>query len=171
MARVRKEVNAQDGLVPAVANDSPSQHDGTIRVFNPGQSKVPQESVQGPAAASAQVIVTEPTSRCTVNGRPVKSMHLQVRDQPAFLVTDGMGTHEFSRVYYTSANLVGVPAVFKLGWAEDKLGPCKVLLADYETTKGLTLTLSMGLTHFIPGEHLVGNWEWLVPLTGTVMPI
>ncbi len=161
MARVRKEVNAQGGAGYAVANASPSIDSDTGRILDTGLSQVLKESLPGSPATSAQVIVTEPTSRCTVNGRPVKSMHLQVRDQPAFLVTDGMGTHEFSRVYYTSANLKDTPAVFKLGWAENKLGPCMVLLADYETTKGLTLTLSLGLTHFIPGEHLVGNWEWM----------
>lgn len=174
MARVRKEVDAANGTGEAPIVLGPSDGNYTPRIFKPGRTEVSPQPAKGSDASWAQVVKTAAqslvddidlgtkkaglkTSRCFVNGKPVKSMHLQVRGAPAFLVSEDMGTTECSRLYYSPSSFTKEP-VFKTGGADDRLGGGIIESASYDTDKGLTITLSKGLTMFIHSQWIAGNW-------------
>jgi hypothetical protein len=173
MARIRKEVDAEHGVGQAAAPVGPGDGDYTPRIFKPGRTEVPAQSAKGANAKGPEVksaaaelmdsvdletkTATPKGSRCFVNGKPVKSMHLQVRGAPAFLVSEDMGTVECTRLYYSPSNFTKEP-VFKTGSSDDRLGQGVIESASYETATGLTITLAKGLTMFIHTQWLAGNW-------------
>ena len=97
-------------------------------------------------------------SRCTVNGKPVKSLYLQFRGGPAFLVSEDTGTYEITRFYYAPSQLTKKP-VFKAGYSDDRVGGGIIESADHTTTEGLTIHFKGGTTLFVHTQWISGNWS------------
>lgn len=62
----------------------------------------------------------------------------------ASLISKDGGTHEVTRCYYDAAS------GYQVAYSTDRLGPHRILAADWETGKGLKLSFSRGLTMVIP---------------------